>query len=116
LPAYDVATGVSSFRGAGENVFNYFDSYSGSTEKNSFRMSNFHRMDIGISFKKKKKWGERTWVIGIYNAYAHNNPFFVSLDTDGSFDEETGQYTEKKIFKENAILPLIPSISYNFKF
>ena len=116
LPIYDVPTNVwksNNPNGTERLDFNFF---TGVNEKNSFRMSDFHRLDLGVSFRKKKKWGERTWVIGVYNAYIHNNPFFISLDNDEVLDEDTGQVTRTRTFKEIAILPLIPSISYNFKF
>ncbi len=116
LPIYDVPTEVYRYGNGQEVVGEDFNSYSGINEKNSFRMSNFHRMDLGVSFHKKKKWGERTWVISVYNAYAHNNPFYISLDTDYEFNEVTQQGVETRTFKEIAILPLIPSVAYNFKF
>lgn len=110
LPAYEVPLAVY-------NSPQYtFNSYTGTGEKNKFRMSDYHRFDIGISFKKKKRWGERTWVIGIYNAYAHNNPFYINLDRDFEFNEVTGETIETRTFKEISILPFIPSIAYNFKF
>lgn len=116
LPIYDVPTEVYRFtdnRGNQSEDFNY---YSGINEKNSFRMSDFHRLDLGVSFHKKKRWGERTWVIGVYNAYAHNNPFFMYVDEDYNFDPNTQREYITKTFKEIAILPLIPSVAYNFKF
>jgi len=77
-------------------------------EKNSFRLSNSHRLDLSIEFHKKKKHWERAWVIGVYNAYFHKNPFFLISQYD---------YEKKKnVFKEVSILPILPSISYQFKF
>lgn len=77
-------------------------------KKNSFRMSNSHRLDLSIEFHKKKKHWERAWVIGIYNAYFHKNPFFLISQFD--YDKK------KNVFKEVSLLPLLPSISYQFKF
>lgn len=72
--------------------------------KNSYRMPNYHRLDAGMTFKKQKKWGERSWNIGVYNAYNRLNPFFVYIDN----------YVGK--VKQFSLFPIIPSISYNFKF
>ncbi len=85
-------------------------------KKNSFRMSNSHRLDISIEFHKKKKYWERAWVIGVYNAYFHKNPFF--LYTEDIYEERPdGNYSRgKRVFKEVSILPFLPSISYQFKF
>jgi len=77
-------------------------------KKNSFRMSNTHRLDLSIEFHKKKKRWERAWVIGLYNAYFHKNPFFLISDYDSE--------KEKNVFKEISLLPILPSISYQFKF
>ncbi|MFK8160882.1 MAG: TonB-dependent receptor plug domain-containing protein, partial [Lewinella sp.] len=83
-------------------------------EKNSFRMSNYHRLDFSISFRKKKRKWERTWVIGAYNAYWHRNPYFL---TAGDFTTcEDGQCTTERRVREISILPIIPSVSYQFKF
>lgn len=72
--------------------------------KNSYRMPNYHRLDFGMTFKKEKKWGERSWNIGVYNAYNRLNPFYVYIDN----------YIGK--VKQVSLFPIIPSVSYNFKF
>ena len=81
-------------------------------DKNAFRMSDFHRLDLSIEFfRKKPKW-ERKWIVSVYNAYWHRNPYYIISDTD--FDPNTGE--EKRVLKEISILPIIPSIAYSFKF
>lgn len=84
------------------------------TDKNSFRMSDYHRLDVSISFRKQKPKWERTWVIGAYNAYWHRNPYFL---TAGDFTtcDDTGCTTKRRV-REISILPIIPSVSYQFKF
>lgn len=77
-------------------------------KKNSFRMSDSHRLDISVEFHKKKKKWERAWVIGIYNTYNHKNPFFMISDYDYN--------REKIVYKEVSLLPVLPFISYQFKF
>lgn len=85
-------------------------------QKNAFRMTSYHRLDLSISFNKKREKYERSWVIGAYNAYYHRNPYYMLADTEREIDPETGQFTSKRVFKEVSILPIIPSISYQFKF
>jgi hypothetical protein len=80
-------------------------------ERNSSRMAAYHRMDVGIQFHKKKKWGERTWEISFYNAYNRKNPFFYYIDEE----YKDGQQTEAKL-KQITLFPIIPSFSYGFKF
>jgi hypothetical protein len=86
--------------------------FEGLGEKNGYRMTDYHRLDISLEIKTNPKWGEGTWSFGVYNAYWHRNPYFVIRDDD--YDWETGESTVK--FKEISILPFIPHIAYNFKF
>jgi hypothetical protein len=78
-------------------------------EKNSFRMAPYHRLDIGIQFTKKKKWGSRTFEVSVYNAYNRWNPFFYYI-------EQTGDKPEDQKLKQVTLFPLIPSVSWSWKF
>jgi len=79
-------------------------------DKNSFRMEPYHRLDIGIQFHKKTKWGERTWEISVYNVYNRKNPYFYTTDTEIKNGKEYGY------LKKYSLFPIIPSITYSFKF
>lgn len=85
-------------------------------KKNSHRMSNFHRLDLSVTFNKKKKNHERSWVIGLYNAYGRKNPFLLSSEDKYTLQANGERVYDGKTFKEISILKFIPSISYNFKF
>jgi len=76
--------------------------------RNGYRMRAFHHLDVGMKFMKKKKWGERVLVIGVYNVYNRQNPFFIYRDYD--------YITNKPVFKQVSLFPIIPSVSYQFKF
>ena len=78
--------------------------------KNSFRMRPYHRLDFAISFKKIKNNHINVWSINIYNVYNRQNPYFYFFDTD----TENGN-TVKKLYQQS-LFPIIPSISYSFKF
>jgi hypothetical protein len=79
--------------------------------RNNYRMPAYHRLDLGINFHRqfKKRYGSRTWNISIYNAYNSMNPFLILPD---GYDEQTNKYTLEKL----TLFPIIPSISYNWKF
>lgn len=79
-------------------------------EKNNFRMKAYHRFDIGIQFRKEKRWGERIWEISVYNAYNRLNPFFYYSDVKFENNKMTGMLRQVSLF------PIIPSITYSFKF
>lgn len=76
-------------------------------ERGSFKTEPYHRLDLGVQFYKKKKRVERTIEIGVYNAYNHLNPFYYTTD----FKEN-----DKAVLKKVAIFPIIPSVSWNYKF
>lgn len=84
--------------------------------RNNFRLPAYHRMDISVNFHKQKKHGIRTWNISIYNLYNHQNPFIVypkteymALSDGQSFRSFTGLY-------QRSLFPIMPSISYIYKF
>ena len=76
-------------------------------ERNSYRMRAYHRLDLSYTTTKKTKWGERSWSIGVYNLYSRRNPFFMDLTHDKNGNKKFVQYS---------LFPIIPSISYRFKF
>jgi outer membrane receptor for ferrienterochelin and colicin len=76
--------------------------------RNNFRMKSYHRFDVSMKMSKKKKWGERAWIIGVYNAYSRQNPFFIYRDYD--------YITNQPLFKQVTLFPIIPSVTYQFKF
>ncbi len=84
--------------------------------KNDFRMSDYHRLDLSVEFRKERPNWESKWVVGIYNAYYHRNPYYVTSDTQRTFDANGNVVEEKQVFREISILPIIPSVSYQFKF
>ncbi|MFN8357775.1 MAG: TonB-dependent receptor [Spirosomataceae bacterium] len=80
------------------------------SEKNAFRAEPYHRLDIGIQFHKKMKRHERTWEFSVYNAYNRRNPFFYTLSS------EVRNGVDTTIMKRYSVFPIIPSVSYQFKF
>ncbi|WP_075602301.1 TonB-dependent receptor [Saccharicrinis aurantiacus] len=70
--------------------------------RNNYRMPNYHRLDIGCNFHKKKKNGTRTWNLSIYNLYNRQNPFYL--------------YHDGFSLKQVSLFPILPSVSYTFNF
>jgi hypothetical protein len=79
------------------------------SERNGFRLPDYHRLDIALQYHKKKKWGEVYWELGFYNAYNRANAMYLKSGRDPN---DAG----KNIVYKVALFPIIPSISYNFKF
>ncbi len=89
----------------------YYQSTNYYKKRNNFRMPLYHRLDLGVNFTKEKKRGTRTLNLGLYNAYSHMNPFMV--ETVDNYENE--KYINKSVIAYG-IFPIIPSISYHFKF
>lgn len=92
--------------GVNQNNFNYYF-VNAFGEKNGFRMEPYHRMDMGIQFKKELKRSVRTIELSVYNLYNRKNPYFYFIGSD-----EQGNNKLKKI----NLFPILPSISWNYKF
>ncbi len=86
-------------------------------ERNANRMRAYHRLDVGVNFRKKKKWGERTLNISIYNVYNRQNPYFYFVDGEEKRDAE-GNFDgyESTFLSQQSLFPILPSISYGFRF
>jgi hypothetical protein len=81
-------------------------------ERNSFRLPLYHRLDISATWKFKPKRGESDLNFSIYNVYNRANPFFLYFDEDRNAQGITTSISGRII----ALFPIIPSITYNFKF
>lgn len=81
--------------------------------RNSSRLPNYHRMDIGATYSPtpKRKNFSSTWSFSVYNAYNRLNPFFVYYDVQGAF--EAGKF--KATANQVTLFPIIPSVTWNFK-
>ena len=76
--------------------------------KNNYRMPSYNRLDIGLNlFHYNKRGGKTTWNFACYNVYNRKNPFVIVVDNadDGSTE-----------LKQKSVFPIIPSISYSYKF
>ncbi len=80
------------------------------TERNGYRMPAYHRLDLGLTWQRKKtEKFESSWNFSIYNAYGRENAYFIQF----SEKEDNPGVTEAVQF---ALFRAIPSISYKFKF
>lgn len=107
--AYTLATGrVPVFNDGSLYDGIYYDF----TGRNNYRLGAYHRLDVSATRHKTKVWWghkvETEWVFGAYNLYSRRNPYFVYLTTDPN--------TRQPQAKQVSLLPIVPSVSWNFKF
>lgn len=75
------------------------------------RMRAFHRLDLGITMRKEKKWGTRIWRLGLYNAYGRRNPFYYYYN-----DVRDDNGRARTALMQFSLFPATPSISYGIEF
>ena len=95
------------------------------SERNGYRMPEYHRLDIGLTWngkkhkyivnldtglkEKVKKKFTSSWNFSVYNLYARENAYMITFQESESDPNKT-EAVQLALFK------FIPSITYNFKF
>ena len=98
------------------NLMGYEDYMPYISSRNNYRLNAYHRLDLGVNFHKKKRWGMRTWNVSIYNAYNQMNPFMVYPSNEINYNSSTGDTNSRDVLKQITLFPIIPSVSYTIKF
>ena len=90
----------------------------GVQERSNFRLPAYHRADLNIIRKRKHRWGESDWTFSIYNVYNRRNAYFVYIETVTQDDNGVPlpPTALRRVAKQVALFPVIPSVTYNFKF
>ncbi len=94
--------------------FEYYTFINNFKERNNKRMGPYHRLDIGMDYRREKKKYASIWTIGAYNAYSRRNPFFLNIEE--KYVESPDGGTTETVLKQYSLFPLIPSLSYRFEF
>lgn len=89
------------------------------TERNGYLLPAFHRLDLSVTLNPRKnisrKW-KGQWVFSVYNAYNRQNPFTIytrtKQDEDGNIIGDGSEKEARLIY----LFPILPSVTYNFKF
>ena len=80
------------------------------TERNGYRMPDYHRLDLGATWQLKKtaRFASEL-VFSIYNAYGRENPYLINFRENENDPSMTEAY-------QIALFKMVPAVSYNFKF
>lgn len=113
-------------------------------ERNSYRLAAYHRLDLSVTLtperkkrieKKKKRlearyqkkgkdvsaievpkrWAknyESSWNFSVFNVYNRMNPYYIYFDTQGDLYSGTMQTKAYQV----SLFPVLPSVTWNFKF
>lgn len=82
---------------------------------NEYRLPAYHRLDLSATYipgkNEKRKW-KSEWVFSIYNTYSRQNPYFIYFDQNGSALNGSLSIQAKQV----SLFPIIPAVTWNFKF
>ena len=98
------------------------------SKRNQYRLNPYHRLDISLTinskpFKKKvnietskvekvNKKVTSSWNFSVYNAYNRANPYFIFFDFSGDPLQGTAEFGASQV----SLFPILPSVTWNFKF
>jgi hypothetical protein len=80
------------------------------TERNGYRMPDYHRLDVGatLQLKKRKRFSSEL-NFSLFNAYGRYNAYEIEF-------RESETDPDKTEAVQTSLFTFVPSISYNFKF
>lgn len=76
------------------------------SKRNAYNMPSYHKLDLGLNYTKSKKRGTAIWNIGLFNAYNHQNAYFLF------FEEKNGT---TKLYQQS-LFPILFNFGYTFRF
>jgi len=82
------------------------------SDRNAARMPAYHRADIGFTLRNKDKDNRKLFWdlnVSIYNVYNRHNAYSINF-------REDPENSEKQIAEQTYIFPILPSVTWNFKF
>lgn len=99
---------VPSYPHKDEEMLDY---YAG---KNNVRLPAYHRLDVGINIYRSLRRGRTgIWNVSLYNAYSRMNP--IMIEKNNQKQSMNGTQLAPR-FRQFALFPIIPSVSYTYKF
>ncbi len=80
------------------------------TERNGYRMPDYHRLDLGVQIKAKEgKRFKSSWDFSVYNVYNQYNAYTISFRKS-----ETNPGAMEAV--QMSLFGIVPSITWNFNF
>ena len=67
--------------------------------------------EINVDYKKKKKI-QSYWVFSVYNIYSRKNPYFIYFNQSGNPYNGSLKVEARQV----SLFPVLPSVTWNFKF
>jgi hypothetical protein len=83
------------------------------TERNGFRFPNYQRIDLNFIYKWRRKNRDNDITLSFYNASNRRNPYFIYYE---EIQNKTTGLPQSFQAKQVSLFPIIPALTWNFKF
>ncbi|WP_425420581.1 TonB-dependent receptor [Phaeodactylibacter xiamenensis] len=101
---FDIHTlGFGSSPGSGFHLSEDYHEAHYYGSRNSFRMPDYHRLDLSWQVEKTMKKGIRKWIVGLYNSYNRINPYYIYFDENERGERQLYQF---------GLFPVLPAVSW----
>ncbi|MBP6825580.1 MAG: TonB-dependent receptor [Saprospiraceae bacterium] len=84
-------------------------------DRNTYRYPAYMRADLGVVWKWWGRHTENDLTLSVYNLTDRRNPYFIYIDFD-SVETPVGDAPTRIYAKQVSLFPILPSITWNFKF
>ena len=88
-------------------------------ERNNARLPDYHRLDIGLTWKNKpnKKY-KSSWNLSVYNAYNRANAYAIYFRTATPEEAAENEFVSSgdQVAVQVTLFKILPSITWNFEF
>jgi hypothetical protein len=94
-------------------IQNYNIPYNTNNIRNNYRITPYHRLDLGATYQFKTNADSRfkqTLVFSVYNAYNRRNAFSIYFRT------KEGEVNQTEAVRFSVIGSFVPAVTYNFNF
>ncbi len=88
--------------------------------RNFYELAPYHRLDLGFVYtfvpkKERKRNFINDITVSVYNVYNRQNPYFVYVQSKGTIG---GTGKDQVVFqaKQASLFPILPSITWNFRY
>jgi hypothetical protein len=88
-------------------------------ERNSAKMKDYHRLDIGLKYEtlSKKRKLKTIWTFSVYNAYNRQNPSYYYYNNNSTPEIHRPENGFAKLdLYQMSLFPILPSVSYKVYF
>ena len=107
--AVTLPVGRTFFQGTSFDQLNVVPIY---TARNSFRFPAYQRVDFNLIYKWLRKTRENDITLSFYNATNRRNPYFIYYEQVSNRDGLPQSFQAKQV----SLFPIIPALTWNFKF